>query len=46
MVKRKVNISLEENVYQKLVTLSEKNGLSKSAILAVLINEKYDRLEK
>lgn len=46
MAKRKVNISLDENVYQKLVTLSEKNGLSKSAILAVLINEKYDRLEK
>lgn len=46
MAKRKVNISLDENVYQKLVTLSEKNGLSKSAILAFLINEKYDRLEK
>ena len=42
MVKRKLNITMDEIVYKKLVELAEKAGLSKSAVLSVLINDCYE----
>lgn len=42
MVKRKVNITMDEIVYKKLVELAEKAGLSKSAVLSVLVNDRYE----
>lgn len=46
MVKRKVNITMDEIVYKKLVELAEKTGLSKSAVLSVLVNDRYENNKK
>lgn len=46
MVKRKVNITMDENVYKKLVELSEKVGLSKSAFLSFLVSDCYENTKK
>ena len=43
MVKRKLNITVSENVYKKLSKLAEEAGLSKSAFLSILVNECYDK---
>lgn len=46
MVKRKINITMDEIVYKKLVELAEKAGLSKSAVLSVLVNDRYENNKK
>lgn len=39
----KMSVTLSESAYQKLVELCESSCISKSAMLALAIAEKYDR---
>lgn len=46
MPKRRINVCLDETVYQKLVEISKRDGLNRSAMVAVLVNEKYEKIKK
>lgn len=46
MPKRRINVCLDETVYQKLVEIAKQDGLNRSAMIAVLVNEKYEKIKK
>ena len=46
MPKRRINVCLDETVYQKLVEIAKRDGLNRSAMVAVLVNEKYEKIKK